>query len=815
MTFRGTPLLLGLLLTAQLAAQSNAERVATDWYTRSHDYDLLHQRIQLWSFDWAGRSFEGRVTVELRALRPGFDSVVLDAGALLRIDSVATIGARPVPLRQTRERDTLVIHLPRPLALGDTARLQLRYHGVVQNGRGLTFIDGDSQPPYRPDQVWSQGESMDNHLWFPTYDSPNDKATWEFSVTVPKRFTVVSNGRWIGDRPTPQGNHTVVWRQDRPASTYLASLIIAPLSQLHDRWHGIPVDYYVYPRDTLLARPLFAITPDMIEVFGRLTGVAYPWAKYAQTTVADFFGGMENVSATTLVDWLPDPAAYADRPWYRHILIPHELAHQWFGDYVTTINWANFWLNEGFAEFLPGQYWGVRQGRLAEAEYYLDEYHQFMNIDERRRMPLAALNSNNAYPRGALVLEMLKQRLGPERFWAGVHRYLTVHAFGNAGSDDLRQAFLDATGENLEVFWNEWIYQAGYPEFQVHATWDSTLATVTLRVRQLQRDTLVADSTGLRYTVPEVYHGPVTVRVGAPGGDVTVQAELTAREQEIQIPGVRSAPEMVIFDEGNTLLKGLQFDQPTAWLATQLRRDPAVWNRAWVIGELAGRRDDPEATAALIRALAEADLPRIRAEAATALGGATDSGTVAALLKALGDTASSVRTAAVSALAGAQGPVVLGEVLRRWSADTSYAVRAAALGSLVLLDPAHAHQRLESALGTASYQDQIADAALGGILRVGDTTLVTAVSDAMARLDNAGHVLALLGGRGNRRALELLGQHVLVPRAVVRRRALQGYRYSLPPALSRPALTALLAQASGAAAEEIRRTLQQIGTTHP
>ena len=384
MTFRGTPLLLGLLLTAQLAAQSNAERVATDWYTRSHDYDLLHQRIQLWSFDWAGRSFEGRVTVELRALRPGFDSVVLDAGALLRIDSVATIGARPVPLRQTRERDTLVIHLPRPLALGDTARLQLRYHGVVQNGRGLTFIDGDSQPPYRPDQVWSQGESMDNHLWFPTYDSPNDKATWEFSVTVPKRFTVVSNGRWIGDRPTPQGNHTVVWRQDRPASTYLASLIIAPLSQLHDRWHGIPVDYYVYPRDTLLARPLFAITPDMIEVFGRLTGVAYPWAKYAQTTVADFFGGMENVSATTLVDWLPDPAAYADRPWYRHILIPHELAHQWFGDYVTTINWANFWLNEGFAEFLPGQYWGVRQGRLAEAEYYLDEYHQFMNIDVSR-----------------------------------------------------------------------------------------------------------------------------------------------------------------------------------------------------------------------------------------------------------------------------------------------------------------------------------------------------------------------------------------------------------------------------------------------
>jgi aminopeptidase N len=807
------PVLLSLLLVARLPAQSNAERVATDWYTRSHDYDLLHQRIELWDFDWGGHSFEGRVTVELRALRPGFDSVVLDAGRLLGIDSVITTGARPISLRQAHVGDTLVIHLPGTLAPGDTARFRIRYHGVVQNGRGLTFIDQDSLPPYRPDQLWSQGESMDNHLWFPTYDFPNDKATWEVAVTVPRRFTVVSNGRRILDRPAPGGGHTVVWRQDQPASTYLASLVIAPLRQLHDHWRGIPIDAYVYPRDTLLARPLFALTPDLIEVYSQLTGVEYPWAKYAQTTVADFFGGMENVSATTLVDWLPDPAAYADRPWYRQILIPHELAHQWFGDYVTTVNWANFWLNEGFAEFLPGQYWGVRQGRLAEEEYYLDEYRQFLEIDARRRMPLAALGSNNVYPRGALVLEMLKRRLGPERFWAGVHRYLSTHALGNAGSDDLRQAFLEATGENLEVFWNEWIYQAGLPEFKVEASWDSTRAIVSLRVRQLQRDTLTADTTGLRYGVPETYHGPVTVRVGTAMGDVTVQAELTAREQDIQVPSIATAPEMVIFDADNTLLKTLQFDQPTAWLATQLRRDESVWNRAWVTGVLAGRRDDPQAIAALDWALREADLPRLRAEAAEALGGATDSATVGALLSALADPAPTVRAAAVGALAGAPGPRVLSEVLQCWTSDTSYAVRAAALGTLVLLDPAHAHPRLEAALGTPSYQDQIADAALGGILRTGDTTLVTAVSDAMARLDNAGHVLALLGSRGSGRALELLGQHLLSPRAVVRRRALQAYRYSLPATLSRPTLTALLAQTSGTAADEIRQVLQQLGAT--
>src|SRR5919206_374888 len=104
--------------------------------------------------------------------------------------------------------------------------------------------------------------------------------------------------------------------------------------------------------------------------------------------------GMVNVSATTLVDWLPDKRAYADRPWYQYILIPHELAHQWFGDLVTTENWANYWLNEGMAEFMPGQYWAVKLGRRAEDDYYLAEYRQFIESDRQKRMPLATYNSN-------------------------------------------------------------------------------------------------------------------------------------------------------------------------------------------------------------------------------------------------------------------------------------------------------------------------------------------------------------------------------------------------------------------------------------
>jgi aminopeptidase N len=708
-------------------------------------------------------------------------------------------------------RDTLVVFLRRPAKFGDTVQFVIDYAGKVRNGKGLTFIEADSLPPHRPRQIWSQGEDHDNHYWFPTYDFPNDKATWELIATVPRGFTAVSNGRLVADRANRDGTRTMHWQQDQPSATYLASLIVAPLVKLSDRWRTTPVDYYVYPGDSAAARRLFAETPDMIEVYSRLTGVNYPWRKYAQTTVADFFGGMENVSATTLVDWLPDSRAYADRPWYHHILIPHELAHQWFGDYTTLGNWANMWLNEGFAEFLPGQYWGQKQGRHAEDDYYLDEYNQFMGIDQNRRMPLASLGSNNVYPKGALVLEMLKKYLGEERFWAGVRRYLKDHAYDNAVTDDLRQAFLAATGESLDWFWDQWMYQAGYPEFTVQPAWDSASATVRLTVKQVQQDTATADSTGLRYVTPAVFRMPVTVRVGTATGDVRSTTWLTSREQELAVTGVKTAPTMVVFDEGNTILKRLAFAQPTAWLATQLEQDPDLWNRGWVIDQLRVRKDDAEAVQALARAATRSDYFLTRAQASEALAGLPGPDGKAALLAATRDTSAQVRAAAVSSLAAEGSEESAARARELWDRDTSYAVRAAALGALVRRDSVNAGSLLRAGLTTPSYQDAIADAALRAIVRSNDTTLISEVDAAVERTGNAIFVLGVLGARGYTRALDLLAGHVGSPRATVRKRALQAFQFVVPAPVARERLTALVgAAASARIREEIEATLQQL-----
>jgi len=767
-----------LALVSQASSQqTNAERILSGRDTPSHDYDLIHQRIEVANFDWNATAFDGEVTTTIVSLRPGLDSIVMDMGKRLAVRSVTmnpvgrgvqrpsattrAAGTRPVRLsaRFARPGDSLVVRLPRPVGFRDTVRFTIDYRGRITHGRGLYFFKAEPGRPHRPQQIYSGGGTDGNPNWIPTYGAPHDKATWELIATVPTGYTVVSNGKLVSDVRGRERRHTVHWRQERPASTYLISMVIAPLTKVSDRWRDVPLAYYVYPEDAPLARRLFGMTPDLMETYTRLTGVKYPWPEYAQTTVTDFVGGMENVGATTLVDWLPDARAYQDRPWYRQSLIPHELAHQWFGNLVTTENWVNYWLNEGLAEFMGGQYWGSKLGRYAEDDYYLDEYRQFLSIDARRRAPLASFNSNNVYSKGALVLHMLKKQLGPERFWAAINHYLTRHAYGNALSDDFRKAVLHATGVNLDWFWHQWVYQAGYPELVLSSAYDSAANTLALTIRQAQVDTARADSTGFRLTTPQVFRGTVSVRVGTATGDVRLRVQLNQREQVVRIAGVKSPPTMVVFDEGNLVLKTLTFEQPTRWLATQLARDTDLWNRSWVIEQLARYPNDSVAAVALTRAVRRADYYRVRAEATLALRGFDEAVALPALEAAARDTSSAVRDAAITALGSVGGDKAKALALAAWKKDSSYQVRATALTVLNRLDPPAAREAVLAGLETPSYRDVIQSAAIAAVGAAPDSTIVDRLETILGEQPTVALTLASLARRGDTRALSVLVRH--------------------------------------------------------
>ena len=755
--------------------QSNRSLLLSDHYARAHDYDLLHQRIAVGGFNWDSLSFSGAVTTTVVAMRAGLDAIVLDEGKLLVNTSVIDRAGRA--MRTSRAGDTLTVYVAMPLRLGDTLVFTIAYHGRIKSGDGLTFIRNDGLR-HRPDQVWSMGETNSNHYWFPTYDAPNDKMTWEVIATVPREDLAVSNGRLVSNVTSGVGR-IMTWRQDTPASSYLVSLVVAPLVVQHDNWQGIPVDYYTYREDSTRAWPLFHVTTDMIETYSRLTGVRYPWPKYAQTTVADFFGGMENVSATTLVDWLPDARAYLDRPWYQYILLPHELAHQWFGDYVTMRDWAHTWLNEGFAEFMPGQYWQAKLGAHAEEDYYVDEYRQYLEIEARRSMPLASMGSNNLYPKGALVLKMLKDYLGADRFWKAVHGYLTAHAFGNATSDDLRRAVLAATGEDLEWFWDEWIYSAGLPQFRVSASFDAAASQLKLRVQQTQVDTFRPDSTNRLFRVPEVFRMPVTIRLALANGERRIRADLNARDQVITIDSVTSDPAMVVFDDGNHILKTLEFDQPVPWLAEQLRRDDNLWNRQWVLGQLARHPDDPKASMAVAAAATGADYFLTRVQATGALSAFPAAIAKAPLLAAVKDSSAAVRAAAIEALGHVGGSDVAAVIIATYHGDSSYTVRAAALTALAEVDPVQVHPILAAALRTPSYQDAIEITALVTVAQINDTSYLSEVDRLTATQELASNILAVFAARGSTHALDLLTARLDDPSAAVRRWVVRQFRQTL------------------------------------
>ncbi|HET8622676.1 MAG TPA: M1 family aminopeptidase [Gemmatimonadales bacterium] len=754
----------GWLAARAVAAQSNAELVGGDYYTHRRSYDLVHQRVEVGGFDWDSLAFDGRVTTTVVA-RERLAQVVLDMGRLLVVRRVTRpAGGR---LRADHAADSLVVHLANPAGPGDTLRFTVAYRGRVRANRGLFFVQDETGQAHGP-QVYSGGGTDGNLNWIPTQIAPHDKATWDVIATVPAALTVVSNGKLVSDR-RHGALRTVHWSQEQPASMYLLSLVAAPVVRLRDQWRDLPVDYYVYAADTAMARSLFGFTPDILDVFERLTGVPYPWPKYAQTTIADYFGGMENVNATTLADWLPDARAEADQPWYRHVLIPHEAAHQWFGNYVTPTNWAHNWLNEGFAQYMGGQYWAERAGGPVAEDYYLDDYDLYLSVDRRRRMPLASLGSNNIYPKGSLVLRMLERELGPERFRASVHRFLTRHAFANAASDDLRRAVADATGADLRWFFDQWVYQAGHPEFTVHATWDSAAATLALAVAQIQADTLQPDSTRLRFTVPAVFRGRVALRVGTASGDVTHQAQIDRRMQTIVVPGVRSAPTMVVFDDGNRMLKTLDFEQPTSWLATQLASDADLWSRVWALQRLAGRAADPAAGAALVDVTRTANQVRLRAAAAAALAQFPAALALPALESALADTSARVREAAADALSGHADPRALALARETFVRDSSYAVRAAALSTAAGLDPAAARELVLEGLKTPSYRDVIQAAALAAAVESADSAVVLAAEAQLGDQRMVALALGAMAVQGNAAAKAALERHRHDPRPRVRR----------------------------------------------
>jgi aminopeptidase N len=679
---------------------------------RDRLFDVLHYRIEV-SFDEPGRTVSGKVTTTLIPFPAALNSVEFDAEEML-ISRVSLAGGRSLAF-EVKPR-TVVIRLDRSYSYSDTLAISIEYSCTPR--KGLYFVLPDSGYPGRPAQIWTQGEDMDNHFWFPCYDFPNDRATSEVLATVRRGLTVLSNGRLLKvTENKSNGTTTYHWKQSKPHVAYLVMLAIGEYAVLRDKAGRVPLEYYVYPHNIEDAKVCFEKTPDMIRFFNTTTGITYPWDKYAQVLIRDFVvGGMENTSATSLAD---ESAVFDARARLDHSptsLIAHELSHQWWGDLLTCKDWRHLWLNESFASYFDPLYHEHLLGR-DHFDYTMYEAQKAgINSDRTMgRKPIVSTGSfgANVYPRGASVLHMLRFQLGEDLFWRAIRHYITKFQYATVETRDFETAIEEVTGQNLYWFFDQWVYKAGYPVFAVSYTWSDSAKTLSLSVQQTQKlDSLTG-----------IFRTPVDVEVVGATGSTVHRVQILNRDTLFVLPAPER-PRLVIFDKGNWILKELRFEKADDEWRLQLAEAANPVDRLRAIGEIVTNKPGGSFIQALITSAARDPFPEVRREAINALsmvsGDTLRTEVKTVYLAAARDMSPGVRRAALAQLADSGDAECLAAIKSALS-DSSYAVVAQALRSLAETDKQGSLPILRAHLSVPSYRDGIASAALAAMANVDST----------------------------------------------------------------------------------------------
>ncbi len=506
---RMRPCCLTLVLLWLAAADAS---LTADTYPRQ-PVDLEHSRFAIVLSDTTDR-IVGEATIRLRLLAPGVRSVALDlatmtperAGKGMTVEGVTSAGQA---LRFAHEADRLAITLAAPSREGQVVEFVVRYSGIPADGLQI------KPNPHGHRTFFSDNWPNKARQWLPTIDHISDKATMEMAVTAPAHYQVVSNGRRIEETDLPEGLRRTVWHESVPIAPWLYALGVAPFAvQYVGEYNGAPIETWVFAKDRDRGFHDFAVpTRDALAFYSEWIG-PYAYEKLANVQSNSVSGGMEAASAI----FYSAASVVGDRNTRWRNVVIHEIAHQWFGNAVTERDWNDVWLSEGFATyftllFVEHAYGrdefvdGLRRSRQTVLDFDLRTpgyrvVHE--NIDD-----MSQVTTGMTYQKGAWVLHMLRQRLGDDRFRAGVRAYYQRFLNANASTADFREAMEQASGQDLSAFFDQWLYRGGVPRISGTWSWDPALRTVKVNLRQTQPG------------MP--FHVSVEVAVQVPGAPVRVE----------------------------------------------------------------------------------------------------------------------------------------------------------------------------------------------------------------------------------------------------------------------------------------------------
>lgn len=518
--------------------------------------NLVHTKLDA-KFDYSKSQLTGKVWITLKPHFYPTDSLALDAkGMDIRQVSIVK-NAKNTPLKYSYDGMVLDIDLDRTYRNHEQYTIYIDYTAkpneikakgsvAITDARGMYFINPLGEDKEKPTQIWTQGETEATSVWVPTIDKPNQKTTNEFLLTIPAKYVSLSNGKLVSQKKNSDGTRTDHWKMDQPHAPYLFFIGIGDFAVIKDSYKGKEVSYYVEKEYAPVARKIFGTTPAMIAVFEKLTGVEYPWVKYAQMTARDYVSGaMENTTATLHSNVAQQDARELTDGNRWEEVIAHELFHQWFGDLVTTESWSNISMNESFAT-IGSQLWNeFYYGKDAgDEERYNSTRGYIGSRSDKKDLIRFYYNDKEdvfdavSYNKGAAILQMLRAYIGDSAFFKSLNVYLNANRYKAVEAHHLRLAFEDVTGKDLNWFFNQWYFGAGHPKLNITYSYDDNAKQARVIVEQ---------------TTDKIWNLPVKIDVWN-GNSVTTHTVWIKNKIDTFSFSSSAKPSLINFDSDKKLL---------------------------------------------------------------------------------------------------------------------------------------------------------------------------------------------------------------------------------------------------------------------
>ncbi len=489
-------------------------------------YDVLHYNLTLQvdpSYGWIA----GKVAIIFQTKDQPLSRFVLDYVDQMHVSGMEITHPYPAHLAYIHNDDRITARLAKPIEPWQVGLIEVQFWGrpVAEGLFGYQVDVTDAGKPI----VATVSEPWSARSWWPCKDDVRDKATVITNINVPAGMTAVSNGNFTG-----KNLRTFSWVEPLPIPTYLVSLAVSEYTELQETYDGsagqIDLHHYVFPELAAKAEADFAVLPEMLDFCGDLFGpYPFPGQPYGMV-LCQWDQAMEHPTAVT----------------YGHVLITgdgqfetiliHELSHMWFGDLISPVDWTHIWLNEGFATYVEALWSEHRWGPEGLMSFMMqhDWGHNYPN-DSVIRDPASSdphyYFHPIAYHKGAWVLHMLRRWLGDDDFFASLAHYLNDPRlrYGNAHSDDFQQACEEVSGQDLQWFFDQWLYRTTYPVYELawNNQWQKGENQFRIHLSQVQvPDPFMGD---------EAYRVPVDFLLRGDGLDTLVTVLNDQLDQEFVI----------------------------------------------------------------------------------------------------------------------------------------------------------------------------------------------------------------------------------------------------------------------------------------